>query len=78
MRRPFRGGHALRTPDKARQKPCKFCVDKTTDIDYKDAMALRRFLSEQGKILGRHITGNCAEHQRQVTLAVKRSRELAL
>ena len=59
-------------------RPCKLCIEKINDIDYKDPSKLRRFLSEQGKILSRRITGNCAEHQRQITLAVKRSREIGL
>ncbi|MBX9572899.1 MAG: 30S ribosomal protein S18 [Candidatus Obscuribacterales bacterium] len=61
-----------------RQKSCKLCQDKIFEIDYKDTMRLRKFLSENGKILGRRITGNCSEHQKQITLAVKRSREICL
>lgn len=64
----------------ARKKLCKLCVEKVAvkEIDYKDATRLRRFISEDGKILGRRITGNCADHQKGITLAVKRSREIAL
>lgn len=62
----------------SRQKLCKLCKDKVFSIDYKDTARLRKFLSEQGKILGRRVTGNCSEHQRQITLAVKRSREIAM
>jgi len=53
-------------------------VDKVDHIDYKDAAKLRRFTTERGKILPRRISGNCAKHQRQVTLAIKRARNIAL
>ena len=61
-----------------RRKVCSFCVDKVTQIDYKDAAKLRRFLSERGKILPRRTTGTCAAHQRQLTTAIKRARHIAL
>lgn len=61
-----------------RKKVCAFCVDKVENIDYKDAAKLRRFITERGKILPRRISGNCAKHQRQVTLAIKRARNIAL
>jgi len=61
-----------------RKKVCSFCVDKVEHIDYKDAGKLRRFITERGKILPRRISGNCAKHQRQVTLAIKRARNIAL
>ncbi len=61
-----------------RKKVCAFCVDKIDYIDYKDAAKLRRFITERGKILPRRISGNCAKHQRQVTLAIKRARNIAL
>ena len=61
-----------------RKKVCAFCVDKVEYIDYKDAAKLRRFITERGKILPRRISGNCAKHQRQVTLAIKRARNIAL
>ena len=61
-----------------RKKVCTFCVDKVEQIDYKDAAKLRRFITERGKILPRRISGNCAKHQRQVTLAIKRARNIAL
>lgn len=61
-----------------RKKVCAFCVDKVEQIDYKDAAKLRRFITERGKILPRRISGNCAKHQRQVTLAIKRARNIAL
>ncbi|MBR1420425.1 MAG: 30S ribosomal protein S18 [Selenomonadaceae bacterium] len=61
-----------------RRKVCSFCVDKVEHIDYKDAAKLRRFITERGKILPRRISGNCAKHQRQVTVAIKRARNIAL
>ncbi|MBR1761163.1 MAG: 30S ribosomal protein S18 [Schwartzia sp.] len=61
-----------------RKKVCTFCVDKVEHIDYKDAGKLRRFITERGKILPRRISGNCAKHQRQVTVAIKRARNIAL
>lgn len=63
---------------KPRRKVCSFCVDKVDHIDYKDPAKLRRFTTERGKILPRRISGNCAKHQRQVTLAIKRARNIAL
>ena len=60
-----------------RRKVCIFC-GKDNVINYKDTAKLRRFVSERGKILPRRVTGNCAEHQRAVTLAVNRARHLAL
>lgn len=61
-----------------RRKVCSFCVDKVEHIDYKDVAKLRRFITERGKILPRRISGNCAKHQRQVTFAIKRARNIAL
>ena len=62
-----------------RKKVCVFCADKTNaGIDYKDVNKLKRYVSERGKILPRRITGNCAKHQRAVTVAVKRARHVAL
>ncbi len=63
---------------KKKKKNCSFCADKIDYVDYKDAHKLKRYLSERGKILPRRITGTCAEHQRQVALAIKRAREAAL
>ena len=63
---------------KPRRKVCSFCVDKVDHIDYKDVAKLRRFVTERGKILPRRISGNCAKHQRQVTVAIKRARNIAL
>ncbi len=61
-----------------RRKVCQFCADKATHIDYKDTAKLRRFMSERSKILPRRTTGTCAQHQRQLTEAIKRSRQIAL
>ena len=62
-----------------RNKVCVFCADKTNaGIDYKDVNKLKRYVSERGKILPRRITGNCAKHQRALTVAVKRARHIAL
>ena len=61
-----------------RRKVCQFCVDKATFVDYKDVAKLKKFTSERGKILPRRATGACAMHQRQLTEAIKRARQLAL
>jgi small subunit ribosomal protein S18 len=65
-----------------RRKVCVFCGDKEapkkTVVDYKDTAKLKRYVSERGKILPRRITGNCAKHQRALTVAVKRARHVAL
>lgn len=61
-----------------RRKVCQFCVDKATHIDYKDTARLRKFMSERSKILPRRTTGTCAMHQRMLTEAIKRSRQVAL
>ena len=61
-----------------RRKVCTFCVDKVEHIDYKDSAKLRRFFSERSKILPRRTTGTCAMHQRQLTEAIKRARQIAL
>jgi small subunit ribosomal protein S18 len=66
------------TKNRKRRKVCQFCVDKCTHIDYKDTAKLRRFLSERGKILPCRTTGTCAQHQRQLTEAIKRARQIAL
>lgn len=63
---------------KTRKKVCSFCVDKIDTIDYKDAARLRRFMSERAKILPRRVTGTCARHQRDLTVAIKRARHIAL
>lgn len=70
--RPARSGR------KGRRKVCSFCVDKIDNIDYKDVARLRRFVSERAKILPRRVTGTCARHQRELTVAIKRARQIAL
>ena len=62
---------------KSRKKVCAFCMDKIEHIDYKDVPRLRRYLSDRAKIIPRRVTGTCARHQRQLTVAVKRARHLA-
>jgi small subunit ribosomal protein S18 len=61
-----------------RKKPCKFCMDHVAVIDYKDDKRLRKFMTDRGVIAARRITGTCARHQRQLAIAVKRARHLAL
>ena len=63
---------------KPKNKVCSVCVDKIGSIDYKDVSKLRKYISERAKILPRRITGNCAKHQRQITIAIKRARHIAL
>jgi small subunit ribosomal protein S18 len=63
---------------KLRRKYCGFCKDKVDYIDYKDTTLLKRYMSDKGKIRPRRITGNCAQHQRDLAIAVKRAREMAL
>lgn len=63
---------------KKRKKVCSFCVERAETIDYKDAYKLRKYMSERGKILPRRISGNCAHHQRMLTRAIKRARNMAL
>ncbi|MFH1479920.1 MAG: 30S ribosomal protein S18 [Pseudomonadota bacterium] len=61
-----------------RRKICRFCADKNITIDYKEAKSLRYFTTERGKIIPRRISGNCAKHQRILTVALKRARNIAL
>jgi small subunit ribosomal protein S18 len=61
-----------------KKRVCAYCVDKINLIDYKDVPKLKRFVSERGKILPRRISGNCAKHQRALTVAIKRARHVAL
>ena len=63
---------------KPRKKVCQFCADPNCTIDYKDVAKLRKFMSERGKILPRRVTSTCAMHQREVTAAIKKAREIAL
>ena len=61
-----------------RKKICSFCSDKTKSIDYKDVNTLNKNISDRGKILPRRVNGNCAKHQRELTIAIKRARQIAL
>ena len=67
-----------RARPRRRKKVCAFCVDKVEHIDFKDTAKLKRYTSERGKILPRRTTGICAAHQRQLTVAIKRARHIAL
>jgi small subunit ribosomal protein S18 len=69
------GGGRFRRP---RRKSCRFCADKVVAIDYKDYNRLRSFVSEGGKIVPSRMTGTCASHQRELTTAIKRARNIAL
>ena len=62
----------------SRRKVCKFCENQIRKVDYKDVRTLRRFITDQGKIIPSRVTGVCARHQRQLTLAIKRARNIAL
>jgi len=61
-----------------RRKVCRFCADSSLQIDYKDAKTLRLFTTEIGKMIPRRISGNCAKHQRQLAVAIKRARHIAI
>jgi small subunit ribosomal protein S18 len=63
---------------KPRKKVCKLCVERVTEIDYKDERRLQRFVTDRGKIVPRRVSGNCSKHQAQITRAVKKARILAL
>jgi ribosomal protein S18 len=63
---------------KQKKKFCVFCQNKVDHVDYKDVAALRKFISDRGKIRARRVTGNCTQHQRDVASAVKNAREMAL
>ncbi len=66
------------TRPRGKKKVCIFCKDHATWVDYKDINLLRRFMSDRGKIRARRVTGNCSQHQRDVQVAIKTARELAL
>lgn len=72
VRRPRQGER------RPKRKVCAFCADKNAVIDYKDTNRLRRYVSERGKILPRRMTGTCAKHQRELAIAIKRARIIAL
>lgn len=61
-----------------RKKVCSFCADKSQNIDYKDINKLKKYVNDRGKILPRRISGNCSKHQRELTIAIKRARQVAL
>ena len=65
-------------PRKSRRKVCGFCVDKVEHSDYKDTARLRKYVSERGKIMPRRMSGVCAKHQRELAIAIKRARIVAL
>ena len=65
-------------PRKSRRKVCGFCVDKVEHIQYKDTARLRKYVSERGKIMPRRMSGVCAKHQRELAIAIKRARIVAL
>jgi small subunit ribosomal protein S18 len=81
MARP-REGSTRKRPSSAsgpiRKRGCYFCKEKIEEVDYKNYNQLRRYISEKGKIRSRRITGACRRHQRQVAVAIKRAREMAL
>ena len=63
---------------KPRKKVCSFCANKSSNIDYKDINKLNKHITERGKILPRRVNGNCSKHQRELTIAIKRARQVAL
>lgn len=63
---------------RGKKKVCQFCQEKATHVDYKDAALLRKFMSDRAKIRARRVTGNCPRHQREVALAIRNAREMAL
>ncbi|MGE5763089.1 MAG: 30S ribosomal protein S18 [Mycobacterium leprae] len=63
---------------KPKKKVCVFCKERIASVDYKDVALLRKFISDRGKIRARRVTGNCTQHQRDVAIAIKNSREMAL
>ena len=75
MPRPARHNRRRHFP---RTKVCRFCADSSLVMDYKEPEVLRGFITERGKIVPRRISGNCAKHQRQLTTAIKRARNIAL
>ena len=77
-RTPSRGTGPRKKRNFQRRKVCRFCADKQITFDYKDPRTLRSFISERGKIIPRRISGNCAKHQREITEAIKRARNIAL
>ncbi len=78
----YRGGTARRSAKdlnrRVKKKPCAMCRDRTDWVDYKDVLLLRKYMSDRGKIRSRRVTGNCAQHQRDIAMAIKTARELVL
>lgn len=72
------GSSMKRRPMRRRKKVCVFCGKENNEIDYKDVAKLKKYVSERGKILPRRITGNCAKHQRALTVEIKRARHMAI
>ncbi|WP_347176184.1 30S ribosomal protein S18 [Tissierella sp. Yu-01] len=72
------GGKKMQRRFKPRKRVCAFCADKSKSIDYKDINKLKKYVTERGKILPRRISGNCSKHQRELTIAIKRARQVAL
>jgi small subunit ribosomal protein S18 len=80
-RRDGTGPRAARAADGQKvfkRRSCLFCKDKVREVDYKNVNQLRRYVSERGKIRNRRMTGACRRHQRQIAVAIKRAREMAL
>ncbi|NLV77430.1 MAG: 30S ribosomal protein S18 [Tissierellia bacterium] len=71
-------GRQVQRRFRPRKRVCTFCADKTATIDYKDVNTLKKYVTDRGKILPRRISGNCAKHQRELTRAIKRARQIAL
>ena len=63
---------------RTRKKVCMFCADRVEKIDYKDIQRLKKCMTERSKILPRRVTGTCAYHQRELTTAIKKARQVAL
>jgi small subunit ribosomal protein S18 len=78
MKMQDRGRRPNNKQRRMKKRVCAFCMDKVTSIDYKDISKLKKYITERGKILPRRISGNCAKHQRVLTIAIKRARNIAL
>lgn len=76
--RPGDGRGGMRRRGGGRRKVCRFCADKSLKVDYKDVRTLQNFITEGGKIVPSRTSGNCARHQRQLAVAIKRARVIAL
>ncbi len=77
-KRDMNNDKTVRPVKRARKKVCQFCVDRAEYIDYKDVAKLKKYMTERSKILPRRVTGCCAYHQRELTTAIKRARQVAL